>query len=93
MLTINYTNKFKKDFKRISKGRYNKAILSELPIILEYLTKAEELPSKYHDHALIGNWVDCRDLHIRADLVLIYRINDDNTIDLVRLGTHSDLNL
>ena len=78
MLTINYTKKFKKDFKRVSKGRYGNILRLELPIILNDLIQGNDLPSKYHDHALIGNWADFRDLHIRADLVLIYKINNDS---------------
>lgn len=31
------------------------------------------LPRRYCDHPLSGDWSDCRDCHIRPDLVLIYR--------------------
>jgi mRNA interferase YafQ len=42
---------------------------------------------------LSSNWQDCRDCHIRPDLVLIYRKPDDQTLQLVRLGSHSELGL
>ncbi|CAK0778691.1 mRNA interferase YafQ [Azospirillaceae bacterium] len=45
------------------------------------------------DHALTGEWVDHRDCHLRPDLVLIYRKPDDDNLELVRLGSHSELGL
>ncbi|MCW5584238.1 MAG: type II toxin-antitoxin system mRNA interferase toxin, RelE/StbE family, partial [Gammaproteobacteria bacterium] len=38
-------------------------------------------------------WADHRDCHIKPDLVLIYRKPDDDTLELVRLGSHSELGL
>jgi mRNA interferase YafQ len=49
------------------------------------------LPVTMRDHALIGNWKDCRDCHIKPDLVLIYRKPDADTLELIRLGSHSEL--
>jgi mRNA interferase YafQ len=34
-----------------------------------------------------------RDCHIRPDLILIYRKPDDDNLELVRLGSHSELGL
>ncbi len=50
------------------------------------------LPTHYKDHALTGNWSDYRDCHLSPDLVLIYKFDDD-TLTLVRLGSHSELSL
>jgi mRNA interferase YafQ len=45
-------------------------------------------------HALDGHdWIDHRDCHVRPDLILIYRKPDDGTLELVRLGSHSELGL
>ena len=55
------------------------------------LAADEALPARFHDHALAGRWRDFRDCHIRPDLVLIYRKPDGETLELVRLGSHSDL--
>ena len=49
------------------------------------------LPQRFRDHALVGQWRNCRDCHIRPDLILIYRKPDDESLDLIRLGSHSDL--
>ena len=39
------------------------------------------------------SWNDHRDCHIRPDLVLIYRKPDEDSIERVRLGSHSELGL
>ena len=51
------------------------------------------LPRRNFDHPLSGEWDDHRDCHIRPDLVLIYRKPDDESLELVRLGSHSELGL
>jgi mRNA interferase YafQ len=38
-----------------------------------------------------GKWNDCRDCHVLPDLVLIYRKPDKDTLDLIRLGSQSEL--
>lgn len=82
---------FKTDFKRVSRsGRYK---LEDVLGIIEKLAKDESLPDRHCDHALIGDLKDYRDCHIKPDLVLIYQKPDDNTLQLVRIGSHSELNL
>ena len=51
------------------------------------------LPTRYVDHPLAGEWKDHRDCHIRPDLILIYRKPDAESLELVRLGSHSELGL
>ena len=53
----------------------------------------EPLQERHRDHALTGDWIDHRDCHIRPDLILIYRKPDNETLQLVRLGSHSELGL
>ncbi len=56
------------------------------------LAADEPLPQRYFDHALTGEWKEFRDCHLRPDLVLIYRKpGDDGSLELVRLGSHSEL--
>ena len=89
MLTIRYETTFKKDFKRIVKRGYDIHLLEET---VEILAKGEELPKKYKDHALAGDYADCRECHITPDWLLIYQISDHELIlYLTRTGTHSDL--
>ena len=51
------------------------------------------LPRRYFDHRLSGEWSDHRDCHIKPDLILIYRKPDDANLELVRLGSHSELGM
>jgi len=93
MRTIEKTGQFKRDFKRESKGKYRKTLTEDLLVILELLITDIELPAKYFDHTMIGNWNDHRNCHIRPDLVLLYRVPDNETLQLVRIGSHSELGI
>ncbi|MDN5127737.1 type II toxin-antitoxin system YafQ family toxin, partial [Aliarcobacter butzleri] len=67
----------------------NKNILKEVII---KLANNEILEEKYKDHKLIGDYLGCRECHIKPDLLLIYRIdNQVLELALVRIGNHSDL--
>jgi len=59
--------------------------------VVKLLTDDKPLAPRNYDHPLSGNWKDHRDCHIRPDLVLIYRKPDAETLELVRLGPHSEL--
>lgn len=87
MYQIRYSTSFKKDIKLAKKRRLNMEKLKHVILLLE---KDQELPEKNKDHNLIGNWLGCRECHIMPDWLLIYRKVED-TIELVRTGTHSDL--
>lgn len=93
MRTISRTNQFKRDYKREQKGRHRETLDADLVAVLRKLVADEPLADRHHDHALTGNWRDHRDCHIKPDLVLIYRKPDAETLDLVRLGSHSELGL
>ena len=91
MRTIRRTAQFKKDYKREKRGRYSAALDDDLFTIVQLLVTDAKLPELMHDHSLTGNLKDCRDCHIKPDLVLIYRKTSDNTLELIRLGSHSEL--
>ncbi len=93
MLTIERTNQFKRDYKRESKGQYRSVLESTFLEVLNELVNEQPLAESYRDHALSDNWKDHRDCHIKPDLVLIYRKPDSETLQLVRLGSHSELGL
>ena len=57
------------------------------------LAADKPLADRYRDRGLTGGWKDHRDCHIEPDLVLIYRKIGDDTLQLVRLGSHSELGL
>ena len=80
---------FKKDYKKALKRGLDKKLLRET---VEYLVQEKQLPEKYRDHALTGNYKGARECHIQPDWLLIYRIEKHlEILKLVRTGTHSDL--
>jgi mRNA interferase YafQ len=89
MRKISFTARFKKDFHRVQKSR--PALQVELQSVLDMLVADTPLPPKNRDHALRGDWIGFRDCHVRPDLVLIYRKFDPFTLELARLGSHSEL--
>ena len=91
MRTIRRTAQFKRDYKREKRGRHSAALDDDLFTIVQLLVADVKLPELMHDHSLTGNLKDCRDCHIKPDLVLIYRKTSDNTLELIRLGSHSEL--
>lgn len=93
MRRIEPTNAFKRDYKRESKGKYRAALESDFANVVQALAKNEPLAERYRDHPLTGEWSDHRDCHIKPDLVLIYRNQDAERLQLVRLGSHSELGL
>jgi mRNA interferase YafQ len=93
MRTIKRTTRFKRDYKREAKGAHRAMLDTDLRAILASLTNDRPLEAKHRDHPLSGEWKDYRDCHVRPDLVLIYRKPDIETLELVRLGSHSELSL
>ena len=93
MRKIERTGQFKRDYKREAKGQHGAELDSILVPVLAALVRDEILEPRLRDHALSGDWRDHRDCHIRPDLVLIYRKPDDEVLQLVRLGSHSELGL
>lgn len=92
MRTIKYTAQFKRDYKR-EKRTQHKDLDKKLMLTIESLATDAQLPESLRDHCLSGSWKDHRDCHIRPNLVLIYRKPDVDTLELVRLGSHSELSL
>lgn len=93
MRTISRTTRFKKDYKRESKGQHRSTLDADLAALLTLLVNDTPLPERFHDHPLTGEWNDFRDCHVKPDLVLIYRLPDAEGLELVRLGSYSELSL
>ncbi|MBQ6336192.1 MAG: type II toxin-antitoxin system YafQ family toxin [Ruminococcus sp.] len=89
MLEIVLTTRFKKDYKLIKKRGYDISLLNET---VDLIASSKQLPEKYKDHALSGDYQGCRECHITPDWLLIYEIYKEELIlYLTRTGTHSDL--
>lgn len=88
-LEIRWTSRFKKDYKTaIRRG----LPIQELDEVIRLLASGKQLPQKYRNHALSGNWLGHRECHIQPDWLLIYTVNNRTLVlTLARTGTHSDL--
>lgn len=93
MRTIEWTAQFKRDLKREARGQHREALQQEFVQILRALVNDKLLAEKHRDHELSGKWKDHRDCHIKPDLVLIYRKPNAEVLQLIRLGSHSELSL
>jgi mRNA interferase YafQ len=91
MRTISRTAKFKKDYKREAKGEHRSTLDASLLAAVSLLAADQSLPEKFHDHPLTGEYSNHRECHLKPDLLLIYKKPDDETLRLVRIGSHSEL--
>jgi mRNA interferase YafQ len=91
MREIERTTQFKRDFKREMKGRHRATLETTLAGVLRDLAADIPLAEKHRDHSLSGKWSGFRDCHVKPDLVLVYEKPDEETLRLVRLGSHSEL--
>ena len=81
------TSQFKKDVKRMKKRGKKFVVFKE---IIADLVAGNELPEKYRDHYLVGQYKGSRECHIEPDWLLIYELTEGELI-LIRTGGHSDL--
>lgn len=86
---IETTNSFEKDIKRLQKRGWN---MLKIKTVLEKLAKGKALSEKHKNHKLRNTNEVMWDCHIEPDWVLLYSYSIDNqTIYLIRTGSHSDL--
>lgn len=53
MLKVRYSNQFKKDYKLMQKRGYD---IKKLKYVVQLLLEEENLPAKYREHYLTGNY-------------------------------------
>lgn len=88
MWKLTYTTKFKKDLKRYQN---NAAKLAALKDVLAQLQKNGTVDASHKPHHLSGEYSGCMECHIQSDFLLIWIDAAEQTISLVRLGSHSEL--
>ncbi|MDI9349946.1 MAG: type II toxin-antitoxin system YafQ family toxin [Candidatus Symbiobacter sp.] len=93
MRTTKRTTKFKRDYRREEMGRHKDDFKPLLSRALELLTQDLPLPSRYNDHPLKGKYKGLRECHLKPDFLLVYRKPKPDLLELVRLGSHSELEL
>jgi len=82
------SSKYKKACKKIS---HDKEAADLLKTDIARLCAHESLPVSERDHQLEGKFHNCRECHIKPDLLLMYEIIDDKILILHDLGSHSEL--
>ena len=87
MLDISVHKVFNKDLK---KAKLNPTNSAKLFAYISMLLNGDELPPQARDHNLNGEYQDTREFHLSGDLLVIYRI-ENNTLELLRIGSHSQL--
>ena len=87
MKQLSQTRQFAKDVKRMRKRGKD---IEKLKAVVTHLASGQALEPRYRDHALAGEWKNCRDCHLEPDWILIYWA-DEQHLRLERTGSHSDL--
>lgn len=88
MKRLKPSTQYKKDVKRILN---NPRKLKALQKIVDMLRNEIPIPAKNKPHMLTGNYSGYMECHIENDYLLIWLDPDTDQIDLVRLGSHSEL--
>ncbi|OUR71584.1 hypothetical protein A9Q78_09300 [Methylophaga sp. 41_12_T18] len=57
---------------------------------INLLREGGVLPLESRDHALLGEYKDCREFHLGGDMLVIYLVEAEQ-ITLLRIGTHTQL--
>lgn len=88
MKQLRYTRQFKKDLKKFLNQPKK---LEGLRSVLDMLRNEMPLPEKYRQHTLKGEYSGCMECHIEGDFLIIWYDEENDTLALVRLGSHSEL--
>ena len=86
-MRLSTTTRFTKDVRRATRRGKD---LAELWSVVEALLSEEDLPARHRPHRLSGRWSEHWECHIAPDWLLIWTYGDE-TLVLVRTGTHADL--
>lgn len=90
--SLDYTGKFKKDYKRLQKRGLP---LEKLKEAIAILVETGTLPDEYRPHRLVGEYAGKWECHINgrnSDWLLVWDQNDTElTLLMLRTGSHSDI--
>ena len=88
MKKLQPTTQYKKDYKRVKNNSKKVEALKE---VLEMLKNEQQIPEEYYPHMLQGEYKGCMECHVQGDFLLIWFDEENDIIELVRLGSHSEL--
>lgn len=86
-MRLRRTGQFRKDVKKLQRQGRDMSVLST---VIEKLAAAQQLPTEYRDHKLVGDWRASRECHLAGDWLLIYKSSEE-VLTLERTGSHSEL--
>ena len=88
MKSLKTSTQYRKDLKRY---RNKPQKLEALRKVLVLLINEQPIPQEYYPHMLQGEYKGCMECHIQGDFLLIWIDEVNDIIELVRLGSHSEL--
>lgn len=88
MKVLKPSTQYKKDYKRIKNDLKKKERLFR---VLQMLENEITIPLEYKPHMLTGNFSGYMECHVGNDFLLVWYDPDSDQIDLVRLGSHSEI--
>lgn len=90
---INFTTDFVDDWEKIERsGKHDMHRIKEAMSLL--FMNEGSLSAEWKDHKLHGEFEGLRECHVKGDLLLVYRINNKSSYEMVlfyRAGTHSEI--
>lgn len=84
-MTVHYSRRFKRQHKKLPQYIKTRA-KDRIQVFLN-----DEFDPLLNNHALSGEYLNCRSIDITGDYRLMYERYEDGTINLVAIGTHSEL--
>lgn len=88
MKELRYSTRSKKDLK---KYRNDSRKMKKLYKVLSLLVNGAEIPKTFKPHKLTGQYKRCMECHIEGDFLLIWIDENSNIIEIIRIGSHSEL--
>lgn len=64
MRRIRTNRRFRREYKRVKRGRHRETLDDDLQQIIALLRVDEALQERYQDHPLVGRWIGHRECHI-----------------------------
>jgi mRNA interferase YafQ len=89
MYRIVRTRTFERSYRKLKQAGFKRSIINDVARVIDTLALGKALPRRHRDHKLAGHFIGYRECHIRADLLLIYQIDQGNLmLILVDIGSH-----
>ena len=65
--------------------------MKKLYEVLNMLVNDIEIPKVFQPHRLTGQYKNCMECHIEEDFLLIWIDEDSGIVEILRIGSHSEL--